>query len=205
MSPVTLTAEAAPARRKFTREEYHWLVRHGFFRDEQVELIDGEIIQMPPAGPEHSSAKSRALMAFMHLPTGSYHVRIDDPLVLGEHEPVPDVAVVPGSPNDYLHAHPTTALLVVEIADSSLEYDRTVKGSLYASAGIPEYWIVNLVEQRLEVYREPSSPALGTPFNALYRSMRLYSPEESVSPLFAPDVSVRVGELTGPERDNLSR
>lgn len=192
MSQATLTqpdTNTVPARRKFTREEFHWLVQQGFFREERVELVDGEIVYMPPPGPEHSSAKSRALIALSRLVGEERHVRIDDPLALGEHEPVPDVAVVPGSPNDYRQEHPTTALLVIEIADTSLEYDRTVKRNLYASAGIPEYWIVNLVERRLEVYREPSE--------AVYKSLRLYQPGESVSPLFAPEVSLPVEQLVG--------
>ncbi len=200
MSQATLAQpkEIVPTiRRKFTLEEYHWLIRQGFFADERVELIDGEIVRMPPTGPEHSSAKSRVLLWLSHLSGENRHVRIDDPLVLGAHEPVPDVAVVPGSPDDYRQAHPTTALLVIEIADTSLQYDRTTKRSLYASAGIPEYWIVNLIERRLEVYREPSSPEPETPFNALYKSLRLYSPQESVSPLFAPEVSIPVEQLTG--------
>lgn len=189
--------KTALVRRRFTLDEYHWLVRQGFFADERVELIDGEIVRMPPTGPEHSSVKSRALMWLSRLSGENWHVRVDDPLALGEHEPVPDVAVVPGSPDDYRQSHPTTALLVIEIADTSLQYDRTTKMSLYASAGIPEYWIVNLVERRLEVYREPSSPEPETPFNALYKSLRLYSPQESISPLFAPEVSVQAGELIG--------
>lgn len=192
---VQPTKQAAPARRKFTLDEYHLLVQQGFFGNERVELIDGEIVCMAPTGPEHSSAKSRALMVLSRLSGERWHVRIEDPLALGEHEPVPDVAVVPGSPDDYRQAHPTTALLVIETADTSLEYDRTVKMSLYAGAGIPEYWIVNLVDRRLEVYREPYSPAPETPFNAVYKSLRLYHPEESLSPLFAPEVRVKVEEL----------
>jgi Uma2 family endonuclease len=192
---VKPTEQTAPARRRFTLQEYHWLVQQGFFGDDRVELIDGEIVRMAPTGPEHSTTKSRLLLALMPLVGKGRHLRVDDPLTLGDHEPVPDMAVVPGSPEDYRQAHPSTALLVIEVADTSLEYDRTVKASLYASAGIPEYWVVNLVERRLEVYREPTSPAPETPFNALYRSLRIYHREESISPLFAPDASVKVGQL----------
>ncbi len=199
MSQATLAQpkEVVPTiRRKFTLEEYHWLIRQGFFADERVELIDGEIVCMPPTGPEHSISNDRvSSLLILLLANKPYYVRVQNPLVLGEHEPVPDVAVVPGSPDDYRQAHPTTALLVIEIADTSLQYDRTTKRSLYASAGIPEYWIVNLIERRLEVYREPSSPEPETPFNALYKSLRLYSPQESVSPLFAPEVSIKVEQL----------
>jgi Uma2 family endonuclease len=88
------------------------------------------------------------------------HLRIQLPLVLGEYdEPFPDIAVVSGSPRDYLSLHPTTALLVVEVSEASLKTDREVKGSLYAKAGIPEYWIVNLKERVVEVYREPAKDA----------------------------------------------
>lgn len=193
MSQATLTqpdTNTVPARRKFTREEFRWLVQQGFFREERVELVDGEIVCMPPTGPEHSSANDRVSAALILLLVDKpYYVRGQNPLALGEHEPVPDIAVVPGGPDDYRQEHPTTALLVIEIADTSLEYDRTVKRSLYASAGIPEYWIVNLVERRLEVYREPSG--------AVYKSLRLYHPGESVSPLFAPEVSLPVEQLVG--------
>ena len=192
---VKPTRQPAPARRRFTLQEYHWLVQQGFFGDDRVELIDGEIVRMAPTGPEHSTTKSRLLLALMPLVGKGRHLRVDDPLTLGDHEPVPDVAVVPGSPEDYRQAHPSTALLVIEVADTSLEYDRTVKASLYASAGISEYWVVNLVERRPEVYREPTSPAPETPFNALYRSMRIYHREENISPLFAPEASVGVGDL----------
>jgi Uma2 family endonuclease len=188
--------QPAPARRRFTLEEYHWLVQQGFFREDRVELIDGEIVHMAPTGPEHSISTDRIARYLVMLLSGKpYYVRIQNPLTIGEHEPVPDVAVVPGSPEDYRQAHPSSALLVIEVADTSLEYDRTVKASLYTSAGIPEYWVVNLVERRLEVYREPTSPAPEAPFNALYRSLRIYHLEETVSPLFAPEVSVKVGEL----------
>jgi Uma2 family endonuclease len=192
---VKPTEQTAPARRRFTLQEYQWLVQQGFFGDDRVELIDGEIVRMAPTGPEHSTTKSRLLLALMPLVGKGRHLRVDDPLTLGDHEPVPDMAVVPGSPEDYRQAHPSTALLVIEVADTSLEYDRTVKASLYASAGIPEYWVVNLVERRLEVYREPTSPAPETPFNALYRSLRIYHQEESISPSFDATLVIRVGEL----------
>lgn len=199
MSQATLAQPAeqtSPARRKFTLDEYHWLVRQGFFGDERVELIGGEIVRMAPTGPEHSISNDRVSSWFILLLQGKpYYVRVQNPLALGEHEPVPDVAIVPGGPDDYRTAHPSAALLVIEIADTSLDYDRTVNMSLYASAGIPEYWIANLVERRLEVYREPSAPAPETPFNALYRSLRLYRPEESISPLFAPESCLQVDEL----------
>jgi len=184
------------ARHKFTPEEFHRLGELGFFRDQRVELIGGEIVQMVPIGPEHGSTVDQsALSVGRRLPAKGFYIRVQNPLRLGESEPIPDIAIVPGKPSDYRQQHPTTALLVIEIADTSLEYDRTEKMSLYASAGIPEYWIVNLSERCLEVYREPGSPAEGTPFNARYKSLRYYSLDEAVCPLFDPSIEIPVRVL----------
>lgn len=103
-------------------------------------------------------------------------------------EAEPDVAVVPGKPGDYRDAHPKTAVLVVEVAQSSLEYDRQVKGLVYAGANIPEYWLVNLEERCVEVYRDPA-PEIG------YRWRRIYTPGETLSCLQKPDSPINVSDL----------
>jgi Uma2 family endonuclease len=183
-------------RYRFTPDQFEQLGRLGLFDHLRVELIGGEIIQMPPIGPEHGSTVDQTMQSLgRRLPAKPYYLRVQNPLRLGDSEPVPDVAIVPGKPSDYRTHHPTTALLVIEIADTSLEYDRTEKMSLYAAAGIPEYWIVNLVERCVEVYREPASPAVGTAFNARYRSLRYYGLDEVVSPLFEPTLEVPVRAL----------
>jgi Uncharacterized protein conserved in cyanobacteria, COG4636 len=182
-------------RYRFTPDQFEQLGRLGVFRDQRVELIGGEIVQMPPVGPEHSVGKTHTASAWQRRKQPKWHVRIDDPLRIGDSEPVPDVAIVPGKPSDYRTQHPTTALLIIEIADTSLEYDRTEKMSLYAAAGIPEYWIVNLVERCVEVYREPVSPTAGTAFNARYRALRYYGLDETVQPLFEPTLAIPVRAL----------
>ncbi len=183
-------------RYRFTPEQFEQLGALELFRDQRVELIGGEIVQMAPAGPEHGSTVDQAMLSIgQRLPRKPYYMRVQNPLRLGGSEPFPDIAIVPGKPSDYRQQHPTTALLVIEIADTSLEYDRTEKMSLYASAGIPEYWIVNLVERCLEVYREPVSPAEGTAFNARYRWLRYYGLEEVVCPLFEPTLEIPVRTL----------
>ena len=187
--------QAGVQRYRFTPDQFEQLGRLGVFRDQRVELIGGEIVQMPPVGPEHSVGKTHTASAWQQRKQPKWHVRIDDPLRIGDSEPVPDVAIVPGKPSDYRTQHPTTALLIIEIADTSLEYDRTEKMSLYAAAGIPEYWIVNLVERCVEVYREPASPAAGTAFNARYRALRYYGLDETVSPLFEPTLEIPVRAL----------
>ncbi len=182
-------------RYRFTPEQFEQLGALELFRDQRVELIGGEIVQMAPVGPEHSVCKTYSARPWQRRAHSEWHVRIEDPLRLGDSEPFPDIAIVPGKPSDYRQQHPTTALLVIEIADTSLEYDRTEKMSLYASVGIPEYWIVNLVERCLEVYREPVSPAAGTAFNARYRWLRYYGLEEVVCPLFEPMLEIAVRTL----------
>ena len=111
-----------------------------------------------------------------------------------EYEPEPDVAVVPGSFRDYAGGHPSQPVLVVEVSDSSLALDREHKGSLYARAGIADYWIVNLVDGALEVYRAPS-PDPAASFGWRYRSGETLGPEASISPLVLPSVRIRVSDL----------
>ena len=108
------------------------------------------------------------------------------PLRLGEiTEPEPDVAVIAGSIRDYTDAHPSTAALVIEVADTSLAYDRTTKASLYAKAGIAEYWIINLNNRQLEVYRSPRVDATQR-YGFRYADITIYSATECVAPLAMP-------------------
>ncbi len=180
--------------KRWSREEYERLAATGAFApDARIQLIDGEIVEMTPQSSEHVFAARAAEEAlWAAFPTG-FDVRIQFPLALGTHsEPEPDVAVVRGHYRDYHTTHPTTAVLVVEVAESTLAFDRARKQAVYAAAAIPEYWIVNLVDRVLEVYRDPESPAGGTP---AYRAVTRYRPGETVSPLAAPHATVRVGDL----------
>jgi len=178
-------------RRRFTREEYYRLAEIGFFQGERVELIEGEIVKMSPISPFHGEVLTLLAERLWQLFGEGYRVRVQLPLSLGDSEPEPDIAVVPGKAGDYVHAHPTTALLVVEVAQTSLEYDREVKAPLYARAGIPEYWIVNLDGQCIEVYRDPAP--MGESYG--YRSRRIYLKGEQIAPLQKPEGSVNVDEL----------
>ena len=180
--------------RPFSLEEYHWLIEHGLFHeDERVELIEGVLRQMSPKGRRHSSCLTRMLRIF-HVEFGEQtSIRSQDPITLldSNSEPEPDVVVARRRDDDYLehNPYPEDVLLVVEIAYSSLEYDRRVKAPLYAAAGIAEYWIVNLVESQIEVYREPERPAEG----AAYYRLRLIVPShDSVHPIHFPDCSIVV-------------
>ncbi|MFA0742079.1 MAG: hypothetical protein DFNUSKGM_002199, partial [Candidatus Fervidibacter sacchari] len=141
-------------RRKFSKDEYYRMAEMGFFNGQRVELIDGEVILMSPQEASHATAVGLVADTLQSVFSDGFIVRVQQPLDLGEaHEPEPDVAVVPGKRRDYATSHPKTAVLIVEVALTSVDYDRNVKSSLYAKAGIPEYWLLNLRERRLEVFR----------------------------------------------------
>ena len=127
--------------------------------------------------------------------TSGFHIRTQKPLALGaDSEPEPDATVVRGTARDYVRSHPASAALVVEISATTLAFDRGRKAALYAKAGIPESWIVNLVDQVLEVHRDPGSLS-DNPTEYGYRSGRRLGPSDTVSPLFAPAGTIRIADL----------
>jgi Uma2 family endonuclease len=182
--------------RRWTRQEYDRMVEAGVFPPgERVELIDGEVLAMTPQGSAHATALLLAEDALRKAFDAGTHVRVQLPLALDpSSEPEPDVTVVRGSPRDYRDAHPSAALLVVEVADTTLPYDREQKGSLYARAAVADYWIVNLVDRVLEVYRDPG-PLSQSRYGWGYRTVEHYSAGESVSPLASPHARVPVADL----------
>jgi Uma2 family endonuclease len=140
-------------RRRLMRSEYEQLVDAGSFEGERVELIQGEILEMSPTGPDHDSTVDRLNELLVLRLTGRARVRTQGSIAIGDHsEPVPDLLVL--ERRDYDDAHPSTALLAIEVARSSLRRDRGAKAALYAEAGIPEYWVVNLVDRIVEVHTE---------------------------------------------------
>jgi len=182
-------------RRKFSKDEYYRMAEMGFFNGQRVELIDGEVILTSPQEASHATAVGLVADTLQSVFSEGFIVRVQQPLDLGEvHEPEPDVAVVPGQRRDYATSHPKTAVLVVEVALTSVDYDRNVKSSLYAKAGIPEYWLLNLRDRRLEVFREPV-PMPEQIFGFGYKSMRIYLPDETVSPLAKPDAQIKVADM----------
>ncbi|MBM3237413.1 Uma2 family endonuclease [Candidatus Poribacteria bacterium] len=182
--------------RQWTREEYMKMAELGVLAPgERVELIEGEVIQMSPQNSPHTTAVILVAEALRTAFGQGYVIRTQAPLALSEiSEPEPDVAVVSGMPRAYRDAHPTTALLIVEVSDTTLTYDRGWKASLYAKAGIEDYWIVNLVHQRLEVYRNPVLMP-EQPFGYGYRNVALYMAADSVAPLAAPQSFVVVVDI----------
>jgi Uma2 family endonuclease len=177
--------------RHWTVDEYHRAAEAGVFGpEERLELIEGEILCMSPQNPPHAAASDLAESALRAVFTSGYRVRVQKPLTLhAQTEPEPDIAVVRGGARDYLNQHPTTAVLVVEVSDSSLAFDRGEKATLYAHAEIPEYWVLNLPQRVLEVHRD-ADPASGS-----YQSVDRLNESQFVSPLAAPSARIAISDL----------
>jgi Uma2 family endonuclease len=189
-------SETEVRTRRWKRVEYDRLIEGGFFPPgERVELLGGHLIVAEPQSSGHFAA-IRAVEEALRAAFGpGWEVRTQGPLALDdESEPEPDVAVVPGAFLDYRDAHPSRPVLVVEVSHSSLALDREHKGSLYARAGVTDYWIVNLVEGVLEVYRQPARDP-EAPFGWRYRDLERLTRERSLLPLAVPAVAIRVADL----------
>jgi Uma2 family endonuclease len=186
--------------RRWTRAEYERLVEQGFFHpDEHLELLDGLMVVREPQGDLHGSAVMAGVDVLRAAFAPQYSIRPQLPMALGRtSEPEPDLAVMRGGPWDYRGAHKAAPVLVVEIAVTSLSLDRRLKGGLYARAGIREYWIVNLVDEVLEVYRQPVR-SLASRHGWKYRSVRLLRRGVTVTPLAATK-RVAVADLLPPRR-----
>jgi Uma2 family endonuclease len=190
-----MTTTAVKTRR-WRRVEYERLIECGIFRTgDPVELLGGDLVVAEPQGSGHFAAV-RAVEEALRAAFGTgWEIRAQGPLALDdESEPEPDVAVVRGSFRDYVAGHPSRPVLVVEISESSLALDREHKGSLYARAGLADYWILNLVERILEVRRLPA-PDPAAAFGWGYRSLEILRREASVSPLALPAAPIRIIDL----------
>ncbi|MEG4071560.1 Uma2 family endonuclease [Microcoleus sp. Pol14C2] len=168
--------------KRFTIAEYHRLTELGFFgEDDRVELIKGELVKIAAKGTAHSVCEIRLERELFKLLGERATLRGQQPIILADDsEPEPDRAIVQNRPDDYLSCHPTPAdiLLLIEVADSSLNYDKQVKLPLYAEAGISDCWIFNLLETCLEYYSEPYENSQGK-FG--YRVKRIFLPNETVA------------------------
>ena len=163
-----------PKVKKWTRSEYYRLGELGLL-DCRTELLDGDVLVMEPIGPGHATATELVASALRGCSGArNFAIRVQEPLSLGADEPQPDVAVVVGHTRDFANAHPRSARLVVEVSDATRDQDRTTKRDLYASCGVPEYWVLDLVERRLYVYRDPQRGHYVEEFSL--------SPGESVTP-----------------------
>ena len=184
-----------PRPYRFTAIQYERLHDLGLLEGQRVMLIDGIVYQDLPMKPPHATAIRKSTKTLEAVfPTG-FDVRVQLPLiVVGYSDPHPDFAVVLGSFLDFAAQHPMSAVLIVEVSDSSLLFDQTQKASLYAAGAIVDYWIVDLVNRRLEVRRDPRPDA--TQHHGFgYADVKVFAPGEAVAPLAMPTASVAVNDL----------
>ncbi len=181
--------------RTFTAKEYHIMVDHGMFTGERVELIEGHILALSPHNPTHSNAVTRSNGVLVRAFGEDYHIRVQLPLSLGEiSEPEPDFTVVTEAMLHSNTRHPSMPILVMEVSNTSLAYDRIEKASLYARHGIPDYWVLNLSDRHLECCRKPVEAA-DAPYGFDYSDRKIYQPSESISPLKLPEVVIQIAGL----------
>jgi Uma2 family endonuclease len=190
---IVRQSHVGPQRRFWTKEESYRLAGLGFFEGQKAELLGGEFMVASPQGWPHHSTLGAAAELLRNLWAGVW-VREQGPLDLGlVTEPEPDVSVVTGRRQDYT-AHPTAALLVIEVSDKTLAFDRSTKASLYAAGGIADYWVINLVQWQLEVYRQ-SVPDPAQPYGYRYADSAIYFRGQTITPLAAPSIVIPVSDL----------
>jgi Uma2 family endonuclease len=177
--------------RPLRRKEYHQLAELGAFEDEKIELLYGVLVPMSPVGGRHCWTIERLTELFVPKLVGRARVRIQMPVAASdESEPQPDLVVAPLGDAPFGADHPAHPLLVVEASESSLAKDRGLKARLYAECGVPEYWVVNLVERVIEVSTEPVS--------GRYQRTTVYRAGETLRPGAFPEIEVPVAEVVGP-------
>jgi len=186
--------------KRFTLDEYHRLTELGFFHeDDHIELINGEIIEMVSKGKAHETCLRNLWKLLPKLVVDRATLQSQAPITLPPNsEPEPDFAIVQNKDDNYLSAHPapTDVLLVIEVSDSSLDYDQVVKIPLYAKAGISNYWIFNLFDNHLECYSEPYQDNQG---KYGYSNKRIFLPNQTISLPAFPDLSLDLGRVFPPK------
>ena len=178
---------------RFTVAQYHELIDAGILgENDRIELLEGDILHMSPKGPRHVFAVQELSARLAPLLPADWRLRVQDPLTLAESEPEPDLTIVRGSRRDYSARHPGAGEVgvVIEVVDTSLELDRGVKQRVYAAAGIPVYWLVNLAARNVEVFSLPSSIDEQTP--ASYQSRRVLEDQGAIEIELAGQ---RLGEI----------
>ena len=201
---MTIAPDHKPARKRlylpppkrWTREEYDCMIEKGIFTPEdRFELLEGEIVEKMPQNPPRVSGITRMTRTIMRIFGAEYVVRIQGAMALGDSsEPEPDIAVVEGEIEDYDGTHPTTALLVIEVSDSSLQVDRRTKAGIYARADIAEYAILNVKGRKLELRRSPKTMP-DEPLGFGYAETITLNDKQTWTPLAAPQAAIPVASL----------
>ncbi len=180
-------------RRLFTADEFHRMAETGVLReDDRVELVDGEIVQMTPIGSPHAACVDRLMVLLQRWVEGRGILRVQGPIRLDAHsEPLPDLSVLRPRADFYASAHPMPSdiLLVVEVADTSFRYDRDIKVPLYARASIAETWLVDLLNERVEIFTQPTAQG--------YQQSRRAGRGERLTTSALPTISLLVDDIVG--------
>jgi Uma2 family endonuclease len=196
--PTTLEAPRPleppdPPRKRWTREEVNFLEDQGLFLGQRYELVEGDLINRMGAKPPHVSALS-LMLGWLYQVFGPDRVQPPSPIDVAPQdnptsEPEPDAAVLNRSTREFARDRPDPAdiVLIVEVSDTSLRFDRTTKAGLYARAGVQDYWILDINHRRLVVHRDP--------VDGLYRSVTAYEENEAVAPLAAPNSFARASDF----------
>jgi Uma2 family endonuclease len=180
-------------RRSFTVEDYHRMAQAGILReDDRVELLDGEIVTMAPIGSRHQACVDRLTDLLSPQVARRAILRVEGPICLGEHsEPQPDVALLRPRADFYAQGHPRSqdVLLIIEATETSATYDGETKVPLYAGAGIPDVWLIDPSEERIELCRQPSPQG--------YQQVQRLRRGDYLAPAVLPDVVLAVEAVLG--------
>jgi Uma2 family endonuclease len=195
-SAARVSTASGPKTRRWTAGEFYRLLDEGYFYNQRVELLEGEIVEMAAQKNLHALGISLVEDALRAAFGPNYWVRVQASLDLTPYSVLdPDLAVITGSPRQNATvANPTTALLVVEVSESTLRHDRLWKGSLYARVGIEDYWILNLVDRQLEVYRQPARDPKAR-YGFSYKDKSELRSKDRIAPLAKPKAKIRVADL----------
>jgi Uma2 family endonuclease len=195
LTPNPSSGSVAPRPIRFTATEFNLIGEMGWFEGRRPFLLDGVIWEQGPMDPPHATGLSLVDAALRPIFGTGWFLRVQMPFHVDQlNDPFPDLAIVPGGPRDYLAAHPTTAALVIEVSDTTLGVDTTEKAERYATAGVADYWVLDLNGRRLLVFRDPAPLPAGLGATA-YRTRLTLAPADRVSPLAAPHASVLVADL----------
>jgi Uma2 family endonuclease len=184
-----------PKPLRWTCEQFHNLGDAGVFEGQSVILVDGEILDMPNPNPPHDTGVTLTMYKLLDVFRVGHFLRVQTglPTTL-DTDPVPDLAVIAGSPRDFSTAHPQTAALVVEVADSSLPYDSGGKSNLYAAAGIRDYWVLDVTGRQLLVFRDAVADPTA-PRGHRYATQQTLNVGDTITPLAQPAATIAVADL----------
>lgn len=184
-----------PQPLRWTLKDYLALAKTGFLDDKRTMLLDGVLYTMPNARPPHCAALGLTEDWLRKVFVAGHHVRNQMSFDIGEDTDTgPDLAVVPGVIRDYTASAPRAAVLIVEVAESSLFTDTTTKAEKYATAGVKDYWVIDLENRVLIVYRDPAPLPAGLGATA-YRQRNTYQPTQTVAPLAMPNATITIADL----------